>query len=51
MGRGFEWLNTAEAIAAVRAWKGEPLDILPELARKKIIEKAVALEVKKRNRK
>jgi hypothetical protein len=47
----FAWLNTAEAAALVKAWKGEPLAILPLLTRRKIIEKAVAVEVKKRNRK
>jgi hypothetical protein len=50
-GKGFAWLNTAKAVAAVRAWKGKPLDILPALAKRKIIERAVTLEVKKRNRK
>jgi hypothetical protein len=50
-GKDYDWLNTAEARAAVKAWKGEPLDILPMLTRRNIIEKAVAIEVKKRNRK
>lgn len=49
--KGFDWLNTAEAKAAVKAWKGAPLAILPLLARGKIIEKAVAAEVKRRGRK
>jgi hypothetical protein len=49
--KGFDWLDTAEAVSMVKAWKGEPLAILPVLTRRKIIEKAVAAELKRRNRK
>jgi hypothetical protein len=49
--RDFDWLDTADAKAAVKAWKGKPTDILPLLARRKIIEKAVAVKMKRQNRK
>jgi hypothetical protein len=47
----FAWLDTKEAKEMIKAWKGDPLDILYELARKGVIEKAARLEGKKMLRK
>jgi hypothetical protein len=47
----FAWLNTKEAKKMIKAWNGEPLDVIYELARKGVIEKAACFECKKRLRK
>lgn len=47
----FAWLNTKDAKQMIKAWKGDPFDVLYELTRKGVIEKAARLECKKRLRK
>lgn len=47
----YAWLNTKEAKKMIKTWNGEPLDVIYELARKGVIEKAARLECKKRLRK
>jgi hypothetical protein len=42
-----DWLDTKEAKKLIKAWKGNSLDVLYELTRKGIIERAVRLECKK----
>jgi hypothetical protein len=47
----YVWLATKKAKKLIKAWKGNPLDVLYELTRKGVIEKAVRLECKKMLRK
>jgi hypothetical protein len=47
----FEWLDTREAKAAIKGWKGEPLEALSYLNHRRIIEKAVKLEKRRMARK
>jgi hypothetical protein len=42
----FEWLNDKKVKRAVKAWGGEPFDLLKYLTDKGYIEKAVCLEFK-----
>jgi len=43
-GYAFEWLNLKAARKAIKAWEGEPLDVLAHLTRSGLIEKAIGCE-------
>ena len=47
----YKWLNTREAIKAIKNWDGDPLDVLYYLTNTRIIEKAVRNECKRMLRK